>query len=441
MPRKPRMHSALPPARRTALDALTSCLAGADIQAALDTALTPKTGLTPLSGLDTALATELAYGTLRLKLRLDWLLGRFLKRPEDLPLPMRLALALAAYEITQLDKVPAYASVDWCVEHVKTVINPGLAKVANAVLRKLADLGAAASDPEFYRAETPDERSFLATFHAAPRWLTDLWCESYGQEQAERYLAAGAKAAPLGLRLRPCASTQAKESFAQWKNSGDCLTAAGHGLALGRSPEGLHDLLDSGAVVRQSLAGQQALAALGCDDWPRPLWDACCGRGGKTLLLADAGGGPILASDTSLARLRGLTRELDRLEVPGVLVARTRADRPAPLRNPLPAILVDAPCSGLGVLSRRPDSKFKRQPRDLAKLAALQDAILDQAAQSLAPGGVLAYVTCTLNPAENEQRVEQFLSRHSVFSLDIQWQTPPDSPLSEFFYAARLKRS
>ncbi|MBU1002467.1 MAG: Fmu (Sun) domain-containing protein [Proteobacteria bacterium] len=440
MPRRPKKHSALPPARRAALYALTSCLAGADIQAALDTALGPKQGLEPLSGRDTALATELAYGTLRLKLRLDWLLGRFLKRPEDLPIPMRMSLALAAYEIIQLDKVPSYASVDWCVEHVKTTINPGLAKVANAVLRKLTDLGEATADPEFYRRETPDERAFLTTFYAAPRWLTDLWCESYGLQRAEHYLAASAQAAPLGLRLRADAP-KAQGLLEQWTASGNCLASGADGVALTRPPEDLHELLDAGAVLRQSMAGQEALHALGCSGWPRPLWDACCGRGGKTLLLADAGGGPILASDTSLGRLRGLKHELERLTISGVVAARARADRPAPLKGCVPAILVDAPCSGLGVLSRRPDTKIKRRPEDLIKLAALQDNILDHAALALAPGGLLAYVTCTLNPAENEQRVERFLNHHKGFSLDIQWQTPSDSPLNEFFYAALLKRS
>ncbi|BBD09375.1 RsmB/NOP family class I SAM-dependent RNA methyltransferase [Desulfovibrio ferrophilus] len=440
MSRRPNFHNALPPARRAALDALTACLKGADIQAALDSALTPKRGQEPLVGRDAALATELAYGTLRLKLRLDFLLAHYLTRPDGLPVLMRMALSLAAYEITQLDKVPAYASVDWCVEHIKASINPGLANVANAVLRKIVDLGDSASDPEFYRTGTPNQRAFMAHYYATPRWLTDLWCDSYGDQDTEHYLAATTKAAPLGLRFRPGVPETAK-LLEQWTFSDHCLDATPSGIALNRTPEDFHELLESGGVLRQSLAGQQAMLALGCDNWPRPLWDACCGRGGKTLLLADAGGGPILASDPSMARLRGLKRELQRLDVPGVIAARVRADRPAPLNEPVPAILVDAPCSGLGVLSRRPDAKLKRQPNDLIKLAALQDKILDNAALHLAPGGILAYVTCTLNPAENEQRVQEFMSRHSEFGLDMQWQTPPDSPLNEFFYAARLTRT
>lgn len=439
MPRRPRKTSALPPARRVALSALTSCLAGADAQAALDSALTPKRGAEPLSGRDTALATELVYGTLRLRSRLGWLLARFLKNPQGLPGPMQLALTLAAYEITQLSKVPAYASVDWCVEHVKSAINPRLAKVANAVLRKVADLGDEAAKPGFYRAEADDETEFLARWYAAPLWLVDLWNAAYGPTAAEQLLTAQTRPAPLGLRVR--ANRPGAEALLErLRGHESCLASAGWGVALSETPEDLAELLSSGAVLRQSLAGQQAMAAIGCEDWPRPVWDACCGRGGKTLLLADAAGGPILASDPSLARLKGLKRELSRLDLSGVAVARAKADLPAPLPGPVPVVLLDAPCSGLGVLSRRPDAKAKRVPEDLARLAALQDRILDNAAAAVAPAGVLAYVTCTLNPAENEQRVREFLKRHREFSLDIEWSTPPDSPLHEFFYAARLSR-
>ena len=105
----------------------------------------------------------------------------------------------------------------------------------------------------------------------------------------------------------------------------------------------------------------------------------------------------------------------------------------------MPTILVDAPCSGLGVLSRRPDAKLKRTPADLARLADVQARILDNAATNLRPGGALAYVTCTLNPAENEEQVRRFLARSPSLHLEQEFQTPPTANLGEFFYAALMR--
>ena len=428
--------SALPPARQAALKALTSCLRGADIQAALDQALQAPNSRS-LDPRDAALATELAYGTLRLKSRLDWLLSLHLANPGGLPEAMRIALAVAAYEITRLDRIPAYASVDWCVDHVKSAINPRLAKVANAVLRRVSELGEAADSPQTYAADTPTDDVFLARFHAAPLWLVRLWLAAYGRETAEAYLRASTSAPPLGLRIRP-ATVDASDQLRVLTESEQCILSTDSGAALRQPPDNLSELLDSGIALRQSLAGQQALQALNVDQWRGPVWDCCAGRGGKSLLLSDLGCGPVMASDPSKARLKGLAREIKRLGVGDVLPVRARADRDTPLSAPVPSILVDAPCSGLGVLARRPDSKLKRSLEDIQGLTTLQARILDNTARSLAPGGTLAYVTCTLNPDENELQIQSFLNRHPGFTLHTEFQTPPKSPLNEFFYAARL---
>ena len=180
--------------------------------------------------------------------------------------------------------------------------------------------------------------------------------------------------------------------------------------------------------------------AIGAPDWEAPVWDCCCGRGGKSMFLADHGVAPILASDPSRARLRGLADELRRLAITTVLPVRARADLAAPLAAPVPTILVDAPCSGLGVLSRRPDAKLKRGPADLQRLAEVQKRILDNAVANLRPGGALAYVTCTLNPAENEDQVRRLLSRTPVAAPRTGIpNTSSSQPRGEFFYAALLR--
>ena len=420
-----------PAARLTALRALSACLKGADVQAALDQALAGAKGLDPR---DAGLATELCYGTLRLKIRLDWLLGRYLRDAEALPAPMRLALAVAAYEIIRLDKIPAYASVDWCVQYVKG-LSPALAKVANAVLRRITDLGPEADVPETFREPHDDRAAFLARYHAVPLWLARVWLDAYG-DHAEAYLAATTTAPALGLRMRPNLTDEGRTALTE---EADVLDSLDTGLALGATPDGLPALLEQGLVMRQSFAGQQAMHTIGATDWAGPVWDCCCGRGGKSMLLADHGVGPILASDPSRARLRGLAAELRRLGITNVLPVRAKADVPAPLSAPVSTILVDAPCSGLGVLSRRPDAKLKRTRADLDRLVDVQARILDNTAASLRDGGTLAYVTCTLNPAENGDQIRRFLARTPTFRLIHEFQTPPTANLGEFFYAALVR--
>lgn len=441
-PRRPphgRTAQALPRARALALEALTSCLRGQDAQPALDQALSKAQAQEPLDTRDAALATELAYGTLRQYLRLEFILSRYLKNPGGLPAPMRLVLAVAAYEILFLDKIPPYASANWATEHVKTVISPRLAKVSNAVLRAISDLGQCAHEDDFYRTDDPEDRVFLSRRYGAPLWLVDLWTREMGQERTTTLLTAPNQAPPLGLRLR-FGVPGARERHAALRENDQCLAATQTGVALATPPEDLADLLSTGSAVRQSLAGQQALAALGAADWPRPVWDACCGRGGKSFMLADAAPGTILASDPNRRRLRGLRSEMDRLGITNVAPFRTRAEHFYPRTAPT-SILLDAPCTGLGVLSRRPDAALRRTPGDVADLAAVQSRLLNHAASVLAPGGLLAYVTCTISHDENEGQIKSFLDQNPGFTLDAQFTTPADSPLREFFFGALLRKS
>lgn len=429
----------LPPARRLALDALAGCLdRGQDAQAALDAAL----ARAKPDPRDAALATGLVYGYLRLKLRLDHLLATLLRDPDKLPGPMLRILGLAAFELLHLDKVPDYAVLDWAVEAVKARAGQGLARVANGVLRAIQRLGADASSPDYYRQDQPAEPLFLSRYFAAPAWIVDLWLGSYGQEAARTLLAASLEPAPLGLRFH-VDKPEAQAQFDRLSASPDCLMALPPGLALAPGADislpGGFDPDASPFAARQSLAGQEAMHRLGAAAWPRPVWDACCGRGGKAALLQALGPGPVYASDLNSRRLRGLRRDFGRLGLPSLAFC-ARADAPAPLAAPVPVVLLDAPCSGLGVLSRRPDIKHKRLPADLPGLISLQARILEHALAALAPGGQVAYLTCTLNPAENEQQVEALLARAPV-RLDRTWTTPPGSPLREFFFAALFTRT
>ncbi len=216
----------------------------------------------------------------------------------------------------------------------------------------------------------------------------------------------------------------------------------GLAFAPGQMPRAVlgHDLRHwqaLGALSWQSAGSQTALLELGLDNWREPVWDACAGYGGKSMALMEWGVPVGLCTDRSAARRRGLPGQCALLNLPQPVCCLADAARP-PVRAWHGHILVDAPCSGLGVLARRPDIR-RREPQHLAELEGLQRSLLDALAEYLQPGRELAYITCTLNPAENEQAVACMLKLHKNLRLVRQWQTSNDHAWLEGMYGAVLR--
>lgn len=418
-----------PLARRMALDMLRRCLDHhQDIQAAVDDVLTAAA-----AGPDKGLATELAYGYLRYRGRLDFLLSTLLKNPAQTSPVLKRILGVAAYELLFLGGVPDYASLDWAVTLVRERFDPTMARVANGVLRNLLRLGRGVHFPEFYDTKTAGPAQFFAAWGSCPPWLAQHWLKSYGRELTEKFLLASLAPPPQGLRinqLRP----EAEELRAGLRPL--ALAQTGWGLALRQWPDLASQAIANGLATRQSLAAQNIMHDLGAVHWPEPVLDACAGRGGKSFLLREMGK-EVWAADINVFRLRQLAAERQRLGL-DLPAFRAAGQGPYPLRHAPRSVFFDAPCSGLGVLSRRPDIKWKRSQADCAALAVLQRDMLAAAAQLLPAGGCLAYVTCTLNTAENEEQIAQFCRSHPHFRLVMQKQTPADSELGEFFFGAVL---
>ena len=432
MPSKSLPLSPLPPARRVALQTLDRCLnKNQDLQFALDQAIVAS----DLSTRDRGLATELAYGYLRNKTRTDFLVTSFLKSPKKLPPHLLFVMGLAGYELAFMDKIPAYATVDWAVEWIKKNLGKRLAGVGNAVLRKIGKLGKTAQEPDYFRQDQPDTLTFLARYYSCPVWIVKQWLTIYDQEKTEGLLQASISRPALGLRCAP--DTDANE-LARDLN-GTVVGRQDKALALKRSPDNLKALLRQARVTRQSYAAQIALNALQPESWPTPAWDACCGRGGKSMALFEQGIAPVWASDINKNRLNGFARECERLGRP-IPLFRASAKETPPLRRPPQTILLDVPCSGLGVLSRRPDSKWKRTPQDVTSLVTTQQAILDNAWNTLPQGGVLAYLTCTLNPAENQDQIARLCSEHGNAQLIREYETEMQDGIGEFFYGATIRK-
>lgn len=425
-----------PPARTVALACLTAVFGeGRDVQEVLDHAF-EKNRLEPR---DRNLATELCYGYLRLKARIDFVLGRFLTAPEKLPAELLRTLGVACYELFYLDRVPAYATVDWAVSQTRASYGQALGKLANAVLRKVDQEKDAACDLNYYRNKGDADVTVLARYYSCPEWIVSLWLTSYGPEKTQCYLKAAAAPPLLGLRV----NLQRPEGAALLERLAahpECRARLDAGLAFPQGRlDGVEEEVAAGRLSRQSLAAQQALLQLDPDGWRPPVWDACAGRGGKACLLLERGVRPLWASDTYLSRLKGLRSELDRLGLASALVFLAAGDQPLPLKAKPRSVLLDVPCSGLGVLSRRPDAKWRRHPRDLRTLAAAQTRLLRQAFHALAPGGMLAYITCTLNPDENERCVERFLADAGPAArLEEVWSTWTQAHYGEFFWTAKI---
>jgi 16S rRNA (cytosine967-C5)-methyltransferase len=379
-----------------------------------------------LAPLDRALATELVYGVLRWRGKLDWMLGQVLDRPlETLDLPVRQVLRLGAYQLRCLTRVPTFAAVD---ESVRLIRKAGAGRSAgyiNAVLRSLAG-------HRHDRSPDPvrDPIGYWSTLGSHPRWLVERWIARLGREEAEQLMAANNEVPPLTVLVN---TLKAKSEEAH-----RALAEALPGVQAGRWIPGSLTLRGAGGVARlpgfaegwlipMDEAGAFPVLALEVEPGHRVL-DACAGGGSKSALMAARVGaeGEVLALDMSPRAMRRLGAAVQRLGLSRVRPHQGDArSAGAEWAGRFPRVLLDAPCTGLGTLRRRPEIKWRRDGRDLARTAALQRRLLDGVAGSVARGGLLVYSTCSLEPEETDGVVADFLSVHPEFHLDDPGPTLP----------------
>jgi 16S rRNA (cytosine967-C5)-methyltransferase len=295
-----------------------------------------------------------------------------------------------------------------------------------------------------------------------PLWIVRLWRKAYGPDKALALLEASAASPPQGIRLnRARADWEALRKTLLREHPEGTTAVGAAGLAFAPPfPPAFKGLLADGRASGQSGASYAALEYFRPLEWPKPIWDCCAGRGGKTLALLEQGLPVALASDPSGQRLRALPREYARLglsEPPcprlleGSATEAFAAFRPleqtgegaeaAPLPELFGTILVDAPCSGLGTLGKRPEIRYRRSEADVARLVATQEAILDAVWPRLRPGGRLAYLTCTANPAENEAQATALLRRHPDARLVDSYEGGALATLGEYFYGALFAKA
>lgn len=438
-----------PNARDLALRALALMDEGTPVQAAVDSVL----GASSAPPRERRLASEIVYGCARERIRADAILARLLLKPDGIPRPMRHILAIAVHSLLFQSGVPAHAAISEAVKQTERRYGVRLARVANGVLRSLQRLGEAPLTQAWYE-DAGDEaavRQWRAAcrFWSVPESIADLWRDAYGEDAALGLMRRSFQRPWTGIRINArhpqaaafrdalaAAPVEERASIGPW----------GLAFAPGTLPEEIlgktiAQLRDSGVLAFQSAGSQAVLSELGLETWREPVWDACAGVGGKSLALLEAGVPVGLATDTSWARLSRLAAGYPSSGSPRLLLALADAARP-PLRSWMGHILVDAPCSGLGVLARRPDIRFpgRRNSTVLRAYPQTQERILAALAARLQPGRELAYITCTLNPQENEQVVAALLERERGLELVRSWTTPMEHPWLEGMYGALLRR-
>ena len=354
---------------------------------------------------DRAFLRELVYGVLRWRGRLDFVFGRFLNKPNLAP-PVREALRLGAYQLLFMDRVPAHSAVDGAVSLLDRR-NLGWAKgLVNAVLRKVTE--SEVSPPE-------SREDYLAHWESHPRWLVRRWMRGLGEEEALRRCRANNEEAPVVFRVNTLASN-ARSLMAELESEGvasrpgcadpDCLVFLPDESAPGARfsdtaawQEGKFIVMDESSSLVSRFAG----AAAG-----ERILDACAAPGGKTACLAWAAGenGRVVAGEMSSRRLALLKRNCARIRA-DVRLLRMDAEKP-PFHEGFDLVLVDAPCSGLGVFRRHPDARWRLGEEDLKSQARRQKNLLRGAARAVRRGGRLVYSVCTNEPEETEEVAASF---------------------------------
>lgn len=370
-----------------------------------------------MNELDKGLMNEIVTGVIRWKMKLDWVLtgffhGNFTKAETNIKNALRVAL----YQIQYLDRVPHSAAVNEAVEFIKRLRGQKAADLVNAVLRNII------RNLENIRYPDMDEDRVrhLSVVQSHPQWMTRRWVERFGYDEAKRMMEANNSIPDLALRVN-----RTKIDFnyflsllerhqLQYRRSKyiDYFVRVQHMAGIGSS-----ELFQQGYFAPQDESAGIPVLLLD----PKPgerIIDLCSAPGGKTTFAGELmkNQGEIIAVDRYETRLNLVRNACQRLGITNVhLVADDGTTIAIP---PADKVLVDAPCSGFGVLSKKPDAKWQRDIDDIPRLARLQSALLENAARLVKSGGVLVYSTCTIEDEENLGQIKGFLNRHSEFFIE-----------------------
>jgi 16S rRNA (cytosine967-C5)-methyltransferase len=370
---------------------------------------------------DRAFVSHLVLGVLRWRFRLDWIIGK----KADFPLkkidPIVLnILRLALYQVFFMDRVPDSAAVDEAVKQAKRSQPKHVVSFVNGILRNVCRH----KDEIPFPDADKNPVSYLSRFYSYPEWLVRKWLHVWGGEFTEGLLAAGNRTPSLVVRtnilklrrsdlLRELEAEGVRGRPTPFSPQGILLDDfRGRVDQLSSFKRGLFQVQDEGAQITSLLLAPRS---------GETVLDICAGFGGKTTHMAELmdDRGKVIGLDMNVMRLLRLNENLIRLGIRSVSSIRADASRDlsSVFQRPFDRVMIDAPCSGLGVLSRHPDGKWNKSAKDIQRLSALQKSIVSRAVPAIRKGGSVLYVTCTLTKEENEEVVSQCLKTHREISL------------------------
>lgn len=374
-----------------------------------------------LDARDRGLVTSIVYGTLTWQRALDLIIGKFSKRKTfDIQSDVLRALRIGVYQLCFLDRVPDHAAIHETVELTKA-INVDAAGFVNAILRKVSKN----KTQPWWRESDRENKSarYVGEKYALPNWLSNRLVQQLKIDEAEKVAEGFSKLATNYIRVRKSDLEYGKivEGFP------DARSIEG-------IDEGVRKKLETHEIVVQDLGAQRIVLACGDVKGKRVL-DACAGMGGKSLYLSDRGA-HVTAVEPHAARLEKLReRNLEIECFTGELGDFLKKDSQA-----FDVVLVDAPCSALGVIRRHPETKWSRRESDINRLEKLQHNILNDAAKLVNENGKLIYAVCTFSREETTKQVEKFLENHLDFVKESEIQLWPNVDDCDAFFIARFRK-
>jgi len=360
-----------------------------------------------LSAADKGLVTEIVYGTVARKLTLEWYLSHFIQDRDKLDNWLYILLLLSAYQLRYLDKIPNHAVVNEAVELAKAR-KKGSEKLVNAVLRRILREGW----PDVDSIKRKNKRDSIA--YSLPVWLVSKLKEEYGEERAQAIFESLLVRNKASIRVTDLSR---KEEIKAVLEASDSPLAVS-GLVKEQGHFAGHDLFSEGAITIQDESSQLVAPTLDLQGDEQVL-DACAAPGGKTAHMASyLTSGKVTALDLYDHKLDLIQENAERLGVADRVQTQKLDARKVHEffgRDSFDKILVDAPCSGIGLLRRKPDIKYNKETSDFTSLQEIQLEILGSVCQTLRKGGIITYSTCTIVSEENFQVVEAFLESHPEF--------------------------
>lgn len=375
-----------------------------------------------LSQKDKRLCHAIVFGVFRHRGRIDQLIGHYAKLAfERIDPKVKTILRIGVFQIVFLDRVPDFAAINTSIELAKPICGKKASGFINAVLRNIAGSHKDIDLPCSHK-NLPEH---LTAAFSIPSWLGNRWTTRYGTEKTLALAKALMDLPALTLRVNPRKISR-ENLIAEFERAGiDARTTrfSSLGFQVRTSGIAVPDLpgFTDGLFQIQDEAAQLAVQVLA----PKPgenILDACAGLGTKTchIALEMENSGKITANDTGENKAESLGREAGRLNID--IIRTTHVDMARAGFNDFSSyfdrVLVDAPCTGLGVLARNPDSRWKRSTKDIMRMAALQKKILNGSANLVLPGGVLVYAVCSCEPEETTQVIDRFLEKRKDFNPD-----------------------